>query len=272
MDIARLAAPEVDRVVLSVNGRLAMEHGDRLLTLARGRGLESMDLIPQLAPFMLGGRLTRDLAGLRMRYLPQERVLGRIDELEALGFLVSDDGELGPNPDLRALLQELQTALAQAAEGQWEDHAEEVEQASATARRIGDAASGEHLVAVVHRELPEPDDPRLRLHQRLVTLRFVRQHDHAMAWLSRGLTAVGMVALTELWHGRPVDSDDDLTTLAEDGYIEGEPTRLTDRGRQVRDEIEAETNRSNQESFDVLDDAEAESFVSVLGRLPGVID
>ena len=271
MDLVSDIAPEVDRLVLSTNGRVSGEHGDRLLDVARRNGLNSLALIPQLAPFIAGGRLTRDLAAVRMRYLRPDRLVARIDELAESGLLQPVGEAWQAGPELAVVLREWGGALRQVTNEEWGGQAETVQAASATARRIGEAASDEHAVAVVHRGLPEPGDPYLRLHQRLVTLRFIRQHDHAEAWLSYGLTAGQMVVLTELWHGNGVDDSDVVDELNRRGYVDSGPVRLSAEGKAVRDKIEDETNRRNAERFDLLPPAEAESFLAALRRLPGSV-
>lgn len=233
--------------------------------------MNNLTLIPQLAPFIAGGRLTRDLAAVRMRYLPPDRLDARIDELAESGLLqpVGDTWQAGP--ELAVVLQEQASALREVTNKEWGGQPEAVEAAGATARRVGEAATDEHVVAVVHRGLPEPGDPYLRLHQRLVTLRFIRQHDHAEAWLSHGLTAGQVVVLTGLWHGNDVDASEVVDELNRRGYVDSGPIRLSAEGKAVRDQIETETNRRNAETFDVLTQAEAERFLETLRQLPGSV-
>lgn len=64
----------------------------------------------------------------------------------------------------------------------------------------------------------------------------------------------------------------ELGRLIELGLVETDPPRLTDRGREVRDAIEAETNRRAQQTFDLLDDEIAGEFLAALQRLPGQVD
>ncbi|MGH8912023.1 MAG: helix-turn-helix domain-containing protein [Acidimicrobiia bacterium] len=269
MDTAPQAAPEIDRLVLSVNAKMNAEHGQRLTDLARQVGLDSLYLLPHLGNFMLAGTLTPELAVLRLRYAPPEQVQERLYELKEKTLLTEGGAGLGANPELRTVLEAINEAVASSAGEAWDDHETDVAEASAAAKLVADAARNEHVVAVSHREAPEPDDPYLRLHQRLVTLRFVRQHDHAEAWLAHGLTPADMVVMTPLWNGESVDGS--AARLAELGHAEGDPPRLTSSGRAVRDAIEDETNRRAQQTFDVLDDAAAARFVDALRRIPGVV-
>lgn len=268
MGIARDAAPEIDRLVLSVNRRVSAEHGARLTELARECGLDSLELLPHFGDFLFAGKLTRELATLRMRYWPPERVLGRLDELERRQLIRQDESGLVATPDLRRLLKGLLAAQAEIAAETWRDNDDDVATATQVAHEIGAAASDDHVVAVVHRALPPPVDHYLLLEHRLVTLRFIRQHDHAKAWLSRGLTAPDMVILTGLWQTSPLEErDDGLSRLIERGLVEGDPPGLTAAGRQLREAIEVDTNERAQQTFDVLDERAATQFLSALRRL-----
>lgn len=272
MDVARAAAPEIDRLVLGFNRNVGPRHGARLAELARERGLDTLELLPQLGDFLLAGRLTRDLATLRMRYWPPERVLGRLDELEAKGLVDQQGPDLAATATLQPLLEAIAEAQAEVGAELWSDHDDDVSTATALAGVVAAAASDDHTVAVVHRSLPEPTDPYLLLEHRLVTLRYVRQHDHAEAWSSRGLTAPDVVVMTRLWQGEPVEDDDGPRRLVELDLAEPDPPRLTVSGRELRDAIEVDTDARAQRTFDVLDVGQATSFLESLRRLPSDLD
>ena len=93
-----------------------------------------------------------------------------------------------------------------------------------------------------------------------------------MAWLEHGLTAAEMVILTSLWQAGRVAAPGELGRLIELGLVASDPPRLTERGREVRESIEAETNRRAQQTFDRLDDQTAGEFLAALQRLPGQVD
>lgn len=272
MESARQAAPEIDRLVLSVNGQVGPKHGGRLLELARKCGLETLELLAHFGDFLLAGRLTHDMATLRMRYMPSETVLSRLDELEEKDLIHRGASGLVATPAMRPLLGALSAAQADVAAEMWGDHHDDVATVTPLARLLAVSASDDHVVAVVHRTLPEPADPYLLLLVRLVTLRYIRQHDHAMAWHSHGLTAPEMVTMTELWH-EPTgeESGDGLTRLVASGLAEADPSRLTSAGLEMREAIEDETNRRSQETFDVLAPGDAEALIAALRRLPGTI-
>lgn len=271
MEIALTAAPHIDRLVLSVARQVDIDHGAYLSGLALEGGLDTLDLIPHFADFLLGGVLTRELAVVRVRYRPSEQVLARLDELAENRLIRQAGSGLVATSALRPLLEALHWAQAEVAAKIWESHADDVAAAASIARTVAHAASTDHTVATVHRSLPEPVDPYLLLHHRLVTLRFIRQHDHAVAWLQHGLTAAEMVIVTSLWQAGRVAQPSGFGRLIELGLVETDPPRLTDRGRELRGAIEAETNRRAQQTFDLLDDEVARDFLAALQRLPGQI-
>ncbi len=273
MGVAHDAAPEIDRLVLSVNGGVIPKHGRRLMALARERDLDSLELLPHLGDFLRAGVLTPEVATLRVRYWPPERVLDRLDEFEAKQLIEPSSGGLAATPTMRELLEAFLAAQADVAADQWGGHDDELATAAHLAQLVGLAASDDHMVAVLHRTLPEPTNRYLVLHHRLVTLRFVRQHDHAEAWLACDLTAPTMVVMTGLWHNGEVEAPDaGLNQLVELGFATTDPPTLTAAGRDVRETIEADTNQRAQATFDALDDHRATAFLAALRSLSGTID
>ncbi len=273
MEIARLAAPEIDRLVFTIAGRVRAKHGARLVGFGHERGLETLELLPHFESFLLAGTLTRELATVRMRYWPPERVLGRLDELEQKQLVRPGEFGLVATPSMRPLLEALLSSRADVAAEAWGRHDEDVATATQAAAAIASAASDRHVVAVAHRALRVPDDPYLALEHRLLTLRYIRQHDHAAAWLDRGLAARQMVAMTSLWHGdQPEEAGDASAALVEMGYLAQDLAGLTPAGIEIREAIEVDTNARAQMSFDVLDEAAATGFLAALRRLPDVID
>ncbi|MBA2338294.1 MAG: hypothetical protein H0V96_11155 [Acidimicrobiia bacterium] len=267
MSTARTAAPEIDRLVLSVNRAVGPRHGPQLQALADEVGLDSLEMLPNLYDFLAAGRLTPELARLRMRYAPGGAVERRLGELRDKGLLGESEGSTEASPFFRTLLDALATARADVARSAWGNHPELVATVADNAATVASATSDDHVVAVVHRDMPEPAEPEARLFHRLTTLRYIRQHDHAEAWLRRHLTAEEMVAMTELWHGETIDtSHPGLPGLDGKGYTDD--GSLTDKGRQVRQAIEDDTNTLAQVSFDVLEPATATAFIDALRRLP----
>ena len=150
----------------------------------------------------------------------------------------------------------------------WRGHEDAVDPAARFARIVAASVSSDHLVAAAHRECPEPDDRYQRLHQRLVTLRYVRQHDHVQAWKGADLVADEIVALTHLWHDEEPGDSPAVARLRETGLVDGEPPALTPQGREVRDAIEHDTNHRARESFSVLDERTSTEFLAALRALP----
>ena len=270
MEIAKEAAPQVDRLVWSVNSALGPTYGAELDKIAARQGLDSPDMLVALADFLLEGSLTSTLVVLRMRYTPPITVLQRLEELVARDFVELSRNGLVATPSLRPVLEAVVDGRAAIARSLWEDHGTDVGVVSETARRVSLVASGDHVVAVAHGLLTEPTDGYLRLYQRLQTLRYIRQHDHAAAWQSREISADEIVLLTALWNGSASDGTSRAASkLVDRGLAVGNPLGLTPAGRQLRDEIETDTNLRNQRSFDVLSDDEAMRFSQALRRLPG---
>lgn len=272
MNIAEAAAPDIDRLVWSVNGAIGPAHGDDIDRLAEQQGLDSTDLLFHLGDFLLAGILTSGVAVLRLRYAPPVTVLERLDYLQANGFIKLANTGLVATEALRPVLHAMYDARDNAAAELWQGHEPDVDVASSLAREVAMAASNDHVVAAGHRELPEPNDPYGRLHHRLVTLRYVRQHDHAAAWHAAGLTPGSMAVMTALWHGETPDVSSGIPqVLVEREYVTDGPVQLTALGRQVREDIEVDTNRRAQESFEVLQ-SRGKELIEALRALPGSPD
>lgn len=270
MDIARHAAPEIDRLVWSVNNAVAATHGSDVDEVASAQGLDSTDLLFHLGDFLLAGVLTSSVAVLRLRYAPPLSVLQRLEDLQDGGFVELADGGLVATQSLRPVLDAMYGARASVAESLWQGQASEVRTVSGPAREVALAATEDHVVAAAHRALPEPSNDFARLHHRLITLRYVRQHDHAAAWQSRGLTPEAMSIMTALWHGdTPEVSAAVPPVLVERALVTDGPMQLTPLGRQLRNEIEEDTNRRAQENFEILDENQAEAVLTALRTLPG---
>jgi hypothetical protein len=255
-------------LVFAVANGVNTTHAEQIRDLAQANGVDSFDLLAPLGDFLLAGQLTRQIATLRVRYRPPERVLGRLDDLERQELVRADGTGLTATDTLRPVLHAILDAEAAVAADLWGDHEQHVAIASAGARAVAAAASEDHEVAAVHRALPEPADPYHVLYHRLVTLRYIRQHDHVEAWRAHDLTAPEMVVVTTLWQGSTVEpSDTTLKALVARGFAADDAPALTTHGQQVRDAIEDETNRRAQLSFDALEAGAA--FLGALRALPG---
>jgi hypothetical protein len=136
--------------------------------------------------------------------------------------------------------------------------------------RVIEAVTESHPVALAHRRLTAASDPSARLYDRLVTMRYIRQHDHVEAWRARGLTAAEITVLTTLWQGDAVNEDvPGWRELVDAGLVlDG---GLTEAGRTVRTEIESDTNRRGERTLSALGDGDGEHLVELLRRMPGSI-
>jgi hypothetical protein len=171
----------------------------------------------------------------------------------------------------RPLLSASVAAREQVVIDTWSGFEDQASEADALAKQVSQAASVDHLVAVAHRELEPATDPLHRFYGRLVTLRYIRQHDHVAAWRAQGLDAVSVSVLTALWNGEiPDSSAAGWPSLERAGLVSG--TELTEEGRRVRDAIEADTNRRCASSWAALSPAAGARLVGLLEALPGSPD
>jgi len=262
MHSARRAAPKVDRLVIAVN--TAVGGGDE--DLARDAGLSGPGLTPFFADFLLSVGIGRETAKLRIPYAAEGTVDDWLDESESAGALEVRDGRYFASERLVPLATAIRSAGAKIAAGLWDGHDKEVEIVTAGLRTIIAAAPEEFALASAHREIPEPNDRYLTLHQRLTTMRYFRAHAHISAWQEAGLTPFEIVAMTGLWRGG--ENGGIPGSLVQRGYAEEDG--LTEEGEMVRDEIEIVTNLRVQPIFDVLVDPS--QFLDALDTLPSEQD
>lgn len=268
--LAARVAPEVDRLVLAVNRSVGPKHGRVLMAVARELGLDSLKLIPHFADFWLDGPLAADIAVARLPYASDGSVLDRLDRFVSMGLLSETRAGFEPTSRFRPLLAASIAAREDVVLGTWMGCDETIADLEPLVARVIARVTQSHPVAAAHRALTPAPDPFLRLYSQFVTMRFIRQHDHVEAWRARGMTPTAMTVLTALWRSNPVPDDTTGWTHLEGAelVLEG---RLTDAGRQLRDEIEAETNARSDRMLSVLDQTEGEGLLELLKRLPGTI-
>lgn len=246
MDIARLAAPEIDRLVLAVNGRLG--EGDP--QLAREAGLDDPGFIKHFAEWLLTTGLDPEVAALRLPYVPEGKVAGWLSELEALGAVELRDGHYFATDLLAPLARSVGETTATIARSFWHANEDELKTVMAGITTVIEAAPASFTVAASHRLVPEPGDRFQALHRRLTTMRYLRAHAHVAAWRDADLNPFEIVAMTALWHG---DTSVGIPgSLVQRGYVDD--GRLTEEGSMVRDEIEIATNDAMTPLFAVVDD------------------
>jgi hypothetical protein len=270
MGNAETASREITRLVLGVNWRVGRDHGGHLEAMASDIDLGSLELLPHLGDFLLDGLLTRQIATLRMRYRPEEQVSRRLAELEAMGLIRLNPWGFVATDALRPLLEALHSARADVARGLWINHEVEVSVVTETCKVILDNVTPEHIVAHTHNRVRKPLDRYSLLCQRLVTLRYMRQQDHAGAWIERDLTANEIALMTALWRDEPIEIEEaPLASLREAGHIlKSDPPRLSAKGKRLRQAIEDDTNTRTERTLEVLDEAAVTRFLEALTRLP----
>jgi hypothetical protein len=262
--IAAEAAPETDRLVLGTNrGR-----DDHLITQrALDVGVEQSHLLGHWWDFLLAGTLTREIARLRSRYRPPGEVDRVLDRLVADGHVLAEDSRLVATASLVPVLHVIRDETARSARTAWTGHDEAMATVRDGAERMTAAADLDAVAAIAHRDLPTPDDPFLALYLRLTTIRYVRQHDHAAAWAAHGLTAQQMRNLPDLWHGEPVAADASGLDVLEERDLVGPGGGLTDVGRRLREQIEAETLERSARTYDALGD-DGPTYLAAIRALP----
>lgn len=266
-DLAARAAVQVDRLVLGVNRQVGPRHGEWLMTIARDLGLDSLKLIPHLGEFWLQVPVSIELAEARLPYAEAGSVAARITEFEALGLLISTDSGHVATERFRRLLRASIVAREEVVVRTWSGLEDLVSEADPLVTRVAGSSSDDHLVACAHRALEPSADPLHRFYGRLVTLRYIRQHDHVSSWREQGFDAQAAMAMTALWQGDEVDPDArGLHALERAGLASD--MMLTPGGRKIREGIEANTNLRVGASWVVLDDGERRRLNDVLAILP----
>jgi len=269
MSYAADTSAEIDRLVWGIGGRLREKHGSRLQAMARDVDLESIELLPQLAGFLLDGLLTDEVAALRLRYADPEMVSDRLNELETKGLAEKESGAWRAMARLRPLLKAIRSEVADVGFEKWGGHDVNVSIVTEAARSLREVINERQIVAAAHAKVKAPIDRYALLEQRLVTLRYMRQQDHADAWLDRGLSAPEIDIVTALWRGEEVDvAEDPLESLRKAELVNADAVELTEHGHMVRAAIEDDTNVRTQRSFDHMDEDMAGRFLNGLRSLP----
>ncbi len=257
-------APQVDRLVWTVNGVTGLSGSYRPAFDAAGIGHVDFSSLGNLVPVLQAGPLPESTFLLRYRYRDPDVVREMIGDLVNAGCLDGGPEGYAATARLQTVMTAIRAGVAATAADLWADHAEAIDVLSGLVRRVLDAAPAGELFAA-YRHVPEPEEPRARLHQRLAILRLVRNEAHALAWASRGLTAADMVMLTALWNGDEVPPGE--LWSGPEGLVSNE--RLTDRGEALREEIEADTNARNEPAFSGLSPTARTEFLGAVTQLPG---
>lgn len=153
--------------------------------------------------------------------------------------------------------------------------------AKRAAERAKDLPFGRTLFAA-HASLPWPDDTLLQLFHAQTLLREFRGDGHLAALLRHNITGIEALVLHVATGTIPADtlrktrgwSEEEWAATVEDlrsrGLV-GEDQLLTEKGRELRDGIEDETDRMAAPAYDVLSDEEKERFVALATPLSKAI-
>lgn len=256
-------APQVDRLVWSVNDLVSPARSDALAAVVESVGASALRNVMHFSPFWLAGPLSIRLAEQRFVYDPPGAVRSGFRHLAAKGLLTIDSTTTSATEAFRPLLETCVAARADASRRLWADVA--IAPVLETVERLTASIGPEHPVAYAHHSLPAPESPWLRLFRRLTTLRYIRQHDHVQAWRAGGLDASGIKHLSTASEGGSAAEEDDLI---ERGLVDASGS-ITDDGVRLRASIEEETNRRNEDSWRSIDRSEQERFLRMVTAMPG---
>lgn len=124
-----------------------------------------------------------------------------VNRLLAGGFVREQSGRLATTDRLTPMLSAIGDESRRVAREAWAEHERLVDVVAAGAARMVAAADEDARVAMAHRTIALSDDKYLALYCRRVTVRYIRQHDHAAAWAAHDLTGAQLRVYTDLWQG-----------------------------------------------------------------------
>ena len=268
MEYAARIAPEIDRLVLAVN----LEAGDRTRDdvgrTAADLGLDHPAWLKHYAEFLLAGALTQELAVLRLPYASADAVAERLRVWRRLELVTGPPEAIEATPRLVPLLRTVLDGRAAVGRELWSN----VPSFGSAADLVEQVVAGipeRFRLAAAHRRLPPPADECLAFHQRLTTLRYVRSQAHVEAWRSHDLTREQITTMTALWREEAHEADVGLDQLVERGLAFADGSGLTVEGARMRQQIEADTNRTTEPVFLSMDEDDRENLLVDLARLPG---
>ena len=240
---AGVTAAEVDRVVIGVHRAIDEQARTRIRNAAQAAGLESIAHFADLGEFMTEGRLSDEVVLARFRYSvgPATAAIATLRDMELI------DAAGRPATQLAGLLAEGDSVRLATAARLWGESAH-LETLAAGAAVMLRHARGP--LVEPYRALNEPADPVGALWHRLVGLRYARADAHAAAWEEAGFTAAEMPDLTTAWRGEAVNSPQQ--SLVDRGVV-SESGAITEAGTEIRDAIEADTNRRSEPVYRSLD-------------------
>ena len=141
-------------------------------------------------------------------------------------------------------------------------------------RGLGAAETSGHPLYSGLRRLPCPPGPPATLFRLCDQMREHRSDAHVSAWRAHGFDALSINVLTELWRQAPLGSitcvnmgfspsliEPTLERLEADGLVAD--GAITDRGRELREEIERATGRQQSSIVEAIGD-EVEELLGIL--------
>ena len=268
MEYAARIAPEIDRLVLAVNSDASdrtREDGGRL---AAELGLEDPAWLAHYAEFLLAGELTQELAVVRLSYASVDAVAERLEVWRGLELIAGPPEGIEATPRLVPLLRTVLDGRASVGRELWSS----VQSFGPAADLVEQVVAGipeRFRLAAAHRALPPPSDEYLAFHQRLTTLRYVRSQAHVEAWRSHDLTGEQIKTMTALWREEAAEGAPGLGDLVARGLAFEDGSGLTVDGARMRQQIEADTNRTTEPVFLSMDEDDRENLLVDLARLPG---
>lgn len=255
-------APQVDRLVWSVNDLAAFSPRPEVAEAIERAGDETMRTVSHFARFWLDGPLSIELAEQRFPYDPPERIRSQFRSLARSGLLDETADGWVSTDRFRPSLEAVRAGRREASSQLWNT---DVEEATDLIELVTSSIGPEHPVAHRHASLPRAAEPALHLFDRMTTLRYLRQHDHVAAWSAQGLAAHEVVALNRSIADGAAEVP---PTLVDRGLVTA-GGEVTNAGAEMRASIEEETNRRNAESWSGLDERGRRRLLELLSALPG---
>ena len=288
-DFVASLAPEVDRLVIA--GHRAA--GPRVRPIREELALPNFGVLIDLRKLLLSPRGMDLVAAAAIeRYRNPGDIVADIGRHVSQGLLRWNLERVVPTNGGRMLLDRLTIALGEAVDILWPD-VEPARDVTATLHAVIEEAraslSPDRFPAFYAEDggfMPDRPSPAMLLWSMLSSLRYLRADAHALAWRARGLNREEILTLTagcnridtttvtQVWAGVLADARtlfQTLDRLRERGWVSqsGETWTVTSAGREVRREIERDTNRYNSTPYAILEPPQRERLLDRLGRLPG---
>lgn len=270
--VAAELAKEIDRIALCIHQPTG-RRPDLMAELVP-LGMPRKSIVVVAARFLAAGRLSfADLASMS-RYELEANIRKILDSHVRRGLLMDNGSDVfTPSQEFRSgasLVLRLQSEEA----GRLWSSSSTLPSLSALARAHVAAALESDLLldafrrqTDVHDTVPRSDAGQLLAH--VTELRYLRSDIHAQCLAEEGLSGPSARMLHRLWRGFDVDGDIDRTLIGTDLVDDGARPRLTARGQEVRERVEAATDELFAGLFDALDDGQSSDLLHGMSALAG---